>query len=69
MLLYDKKTGIKYESVLAACDEAEYQKLCGNSALAKSIQAFEINLQLIKLPDDLKKSVMEAQERQRMVNA
>ena len=69
MLLLDRVTGKKYRKIIVVCDEAQENKLKGLSALAESIRQFGIEIIKVDIPDDLKKQITDAQERQKMINA
>ena len=56
-------------SSVVVCDKDEEKKLLGLSALAESIRQFGIEILYIEIDDEMKKSLFEAQQRQRMVNA
>jgi len=68
MLLLEKMTGVTYRKYLVVCDEDMQKVLTGKSALAESIRQFNINLLCIKLPDGLRNKVLDAQNRQIMIN-
>ena len=69
MLLLEKVTGKKYRKTIVVCDEAQETKLKGFSALAESIRQFDIEVVRIDIPEDLKNRIIEAQNRQKMINA
>lgn len=68
MLLLEKKRNCKYRKIIAVCDEMELKKLHGQSALAESIREFGIEVIMIEIDQSQKKIILEAQERQKMVN-
>ena len=69
MLLLERITRKQYRKVIVVCDKDEEKKLLGLSALAESIRQFGIEILYIEIDDEIKKSLFEAQQRQRMVNA
>ena len=68
MLLLEKLTGQEYRKIIVVCDEKELAKLQGKSALAESIRQFGIELMYIELDEKWRELLLQAQERQRMVN-
>lgn len=68
MLLLDKVSGKLHRKIIVVCDDAEYNKLNGQSALAESIRQFNIEVMPIKIDDDLRNRIIEAQLRQKMTN-
>ena len=69
MLTYERATGVACEKILVVCDEQEYEKLNGASALAESIRQFDIRILLVPISEELREQILQAQSRQRMVNA
>ena len=69
MLLLEKVTGKQYRKIIAVCDESEMKKLKGLSALAESIRQFNIEVLYVKIDASLKEKLLNAQCRQKMVNA
>ena len=69
MLLLEKITKQQYRKILVVCDEAEYKTLCGRSALAESIRQFDIEVLFIEVDGAMKTQLLEAQQRQKMINA
>ena len=69
MLLLEKTEGKKYRKIIVVCDEAQENKLKGLSALAESIRQFEIEIIRVEIPEQLKAQILNAQSRQRMINA
>lgn len=69
MLLLQKVTGKTYRKILVVCDELEFKKLNGLSALSESIRQFGIEVMLVDINDELRAKIQEAQNRQKMVNA
>lgn len=68
MLLLEKVTGKKYRKIIVVCDESEEKKLMGLSALAESIRQFDIEIKKIDIPEELYKTLLDAQARQVMIN-
>lgn len=69
MLLLEKIEGKIYRKIIVVCDEDEIKKLKGTSVLAKCIRQFDIEVKMIEIETDLRDTLIEAQKRQRMVNA
>ena len=69
MLLLEKIEGKIYRKINVVCDEDEIKKLKGTSVLAKCIRQFDIEVKMIEIETDLRDTLIEAQKRQRMVNA
>jgi hypothetical protein len=69
MLLLEKVTGKQYRKIIVVCDEAEEKKLLGLSALAESIRQFEIEVIKIEISEDVRSTIIVAQDRQIMKNA
>ena len=69
MLLLEKVKGQSFRKILVVCDKEEQQTLTGLSALAESIRQFGIEVMYVEITEDLKKELLLAQERQKMVNA
>lgn len=69
MLLLEKIKGVPYKKMIAVCDQEEIKKLKGDSMIAECIRQFDIEVIMIEIESDLRNLLMEAQERQRMVNA
>ena len=57
------------EEIIVVCDEDEMKKLKGTSVLAECIRQFDIEVKMIEIETDLRDTLIEAQKRQRMVNA
>lgn len=68
MILLDKCTGKTYRKLIIIADEKVENQLKGLSFIAESIRRFGIEIKRIELPEDIKKSVCQAQKRQIMVN-
>ena len=49
--------------------EIEWKKLNGKSVLAETIRQFGIETIKIEIEDEMRKTILEAQKRQTMVNA
>ena len=69
MLLLEKITGKKFRKIIVVCDEEEQKKLQGLSALAESIRQFGIEIIRIEIDDELRDKILNAQKRQKMINA
>ena len=69
MLLLEKIEGKIYRKIIVVCDEDEIKKFKGTSVLAKCIRQFDIEVKMIEIETDLRDTLIEAQKRQRMVNA
>lgn len=69
MLLLEKTEGVTYRKMIIVCDEEERKKLKGGSVLAECIRQFDIEVVKIDIGPDLRKTLIAAQKRQRMVNA
>ena len=68
MLLLEKIKEKKYRKIIVVCDDAEYKKLQGQSALAESIRQFGIEIVFIDLEESVRNKIIEAQELQKMTN-
>ena len=68
MLLLDKLHNKIYRKIIVVCDDAEYKKLNGKSLVAESIRQFNIEIKKFDLSDDVRNRIIEAQNRQVMVN-
>ena len=69
MLLLEKVTGKQYRKILVVCDEDELKKLTGLSSLAESIRQFGVEVMYVEIDKALRKSLLCAQDRQKMTNA
>lgn len=69
MLLLEKVHNKRYRKIIVICDENEEKKLQGMSALAESIRQFEIEIIRIEIPEHIKNNILDAQNRQKMINA
>lgn len=69
MLLLEKVYNKRYRKIIVICDENEEKKLQGMSALAESIRQFEIEIIRIDIPENIKNNILDAQNRQKMINA
>lgn len=69
MLLLEKLEKRTYRKIIVVCDEEELKKLKGASILAECIRQFDVEVQLITIEKDLRTILVEAQKRQRMINA
>ena len=68
MIMLDKCTGKTYRKIIIVADEQVENQLKGLSFIAESIRQFAIEIKRMELPEDIKKSVCQAQKRQVMVN-
>ena len=68
MLLLEKITGKQFRKIICICDEAEKNKLQGQSVLAESIRQFGIEIMYIELEVNMRNQIIKAQERQKMTN-
>lgn len=68
MLLLEKVTGKQYRKILVVCDEDELKKLTGLSSLAESIRQFGVEVMYVEIDEELRKSLLRAQDRQKMMN-
>jgi len=68
MLLLEKMQGITYRKYLVVCDKDMEKVLTGKSALAESIRQYDIKLICVELPKELRNKILEAQNRQVMIN-
>ena len=55
--------------MIAVCDEAEMKKLKGLTALAESNRQFNVEVLYEKIDESLKGKLLDAQRRQKMINA
>ena len=69
MLTLEKITGKKYKKIIVVCDEAEHKKLTGLSVLAESIRQFDIEIMYVEIEEELREKIINAQSRQKMINA
>lgn len=69
MLLLEKVKNKTYRKIIVTCDEHEEKKLLGLSALAESIRQFGIEIIRIDIPEQIKYKILDAQNRQKMINA
>ena len=69
MLLLDKISGKQHRKILVVCDADEKKKLEGKSALAESIRQFGIEILMVDIDETMHKQLLDAQTRQKMVNA
>lgn len=69
MLLLEKVTGKQYRKIIVVCDDEEQKKLQGLSALAESIRQFGVEIIKIEIDDYLRSMILNAQKRQKMINA
>ena len=69
MLLFEKLSGRTMRKMIIVCDSEEYDKLCGESVLAECIRAFGIEVRMIEISAALRKRILKAQDRQKMVNS
>ena len=69
ILLLEKVQNKTYRKIIVTCDEHEEKKLLGLSALAESIRRFEIEIIRIDILELSKNKIIDAQNRQKMINA
>ena len=69
MLLLDKISKTVHRKILVVCDKEELKALQGQSALSESIRQFGIEVLLVEIDDKIKQQIMDAQDRQKMINA
>ena len=69
MLLLEKIKGKKYRKIIVVCDDEQENKLRGLSAIAESIRQFDIELIKVDISEELKEQILQAQYRQKMINA
>lgn len=69
MLLLDKTTGFHYRKIIVVADDKVEKYLHGKSFIAESIRQFGIEVKKIKLSDEVRMSVTNAQARQIMINS
>ena len=69
MLLLDKISKIAHRKIVVVCDKEEQKALQGQSALSESIRQFGIEVLLVDVDDKIKQQIMNAQDRQKMINA
>ena len=68
MLLIEKDRDRRYRKIIVVCDEQEEKSLTGKSALAESVKQFGIEIKRVKISEDLKDTILSAQNRQVMIN-
>jgi hypothetical protein len=68
MLLVEKYRERKMRKYFCFVSEEAASKVKGNSWLASVAKNFGIEIKVIELPEDKKSEILEAQERQKMVN-
>ena len=68
MLLLDKLHNKNYRKIIVVCDDAELKQLTGKSLVAESIRQFNIEIKKFDLSDEVRNRIIEAQNRQVMVN-
>ena len=68
MLLIEKDRCKSYRKIIVVCDEQEERTLSGKSALAESIRQFGIELKRVEISNELRETIISAQNRQVMVN-
>ncbi len=69
MLLLDRIKDKKHRKIIVVCDEAEERKLKGLSVLAEGIRQFGVEIIRVDISDEIKKQIINAQKRQKMINA
>ncbi|MGO5072192.1 hypothetical protein ACTQ30_15875, partial [Roseburia faecis] len=68
MLLIEKDRCKSYRKIIVVCDEQEERTLSGKSALAESIRQFGIELKRVEISNELRETILSAQNRQVMIN-
>jgi hypothetical protein len=68
MLLVENELGGHWRKIYCFADKAAAQKLSGDSWLACAAARFNIEPEVVDMPDDTRDSVLRAQDRQSMVN-
>ena len=68
MLLIEKDRCKSYRKIIVGCDEQEERTLSGKSALAESIRQFGIELKRVEISNELRETILSAQNRQVMIN-
>lgn len=68
MLLLEKDRCKSFRKIIVVCDEQEERTLSGKSALAESIRQFGIELKRVEIADELRETILSAQNRQVMIN-
>lgn len=68
MLLIEKDRGRSFRKIIVVCDEMEEKALTGKSALAESIYQFGIELKQVEISNELRETIISAQNRQVMIN-
>lgn len=68
MLLWERKANCKYKKIIVVCDDLEFKKLTGKSAIAESIREFGIEIMKVDIDRMYIENIKNAQERQKMVN-
>lgn len=69
MLLLEKAQNKIYRKIIVVCDEMLENKLNGLSALAESIRQFNIEIIKVDISEELRNKILNAQSRQKMINA
>ncbi len=68
MLLIEKDRGRSFRKIIVVCDEVEEKTLTGKSALAESIYQFGIELKRVEISNELRETIISAQNKQVMIN-
>lgn len=68
MLLLEKSQSVTYRKIIVVVDDKVEKYLNGKSFIAESIRQFGIELKRINLSEDLYNMILNAQERQIMIN-
>ena len=68
MLLIEKDRDRRYRKIIVVCDEQEEKSLTGKSALAESVKQFGIEIKRVNISEELKETILSAQNRQVMIN-
>ncbi len=68
MLLLEKVRGKTYRKIIVVCDDVMEAKINGSSILAEYIRQFDVAVKRIYISDELRENLIQAQDRQKMVN-
>ena len=69
MLLLDRKTHYVHRKIIVVCDDKVSQKLKGKGWLAECIREYDIEILQVELTTEERELVINAQKRQKMINA
>lgn len=68
LVMVEKLHETKYRKILAVCDDSVEKYLLGNSWKAHAVKVFDFEVMNVKIPDELKSEIMNAQELQNQGN-